>query len=75
MEEMKNFEVVTLEDGIKYIVAHEIDNYLLLINSEDETDFCIRKNVIENGKEYIESLDSDEEFDKAIKLFANFIKN
>ena len=73
MEEMKEFEVIILEDGIEYIIAHELENYVLLVNPKQEDDFCIRKNVVKDGKEYIESLDSDEEFDKALALFTEFL--
>ena len=69
---MKNYEVITLEDGIEYIVAQEINGYVLLLNPNDETDFCIRKSVKKDGQEYIESLDSDEEFDQALALFGKF---
>lgn len=68
-------EVITLENGTEYAIVKEIDNYVLLINPQDETDFCVRKNVVRDGKEFIESLDSDEEFDKAIALFAKFFQN
>ena len=68
-------EVITLEDGKEYAIVKEINNYVLLINPEDELDFCIRKNVIKDGKEFIESLDSDEEFDKALALFKDFLEN
>ena len=67
-------EVITLENGTEYAVAKEINNYLLLINPENPEDFCIRKNVIKEGKEFIESLDSDEEFDNALELFIDFIQ-
>lgn len=68
-------EVITLEDGIEYAIVKEINNYLLLINPENEEDFCIQKNTIKDGKEYIESLDSDEEFDNALLLFQDYFKN
>lgn len=68
-------EVITLENGIEYGIVQEINNYVLLVNLNDEKDYCIRKNVIRNGEEFIESLDSDEEFDIASKLFVDHFKN
>lgn len=67
-------EVITLEDGIEYAIVKEINEYVLLINPNEEGDFCIRKNVVRDGKEYIESLDSDEEFESALALFKDFLQ-
>lgn len=72
---MVELEVITLENGIEYAIAKEINNYVLLVNPENPKDFCIRKNVVKDGKEFIESLDSDEEFDTAMDLFVDFIQN
>ncbi|MBE6155414.1 MAG: DUF1292 domain-containing protein [Firmicutes bacterium] len=72
MEDAVELEVITLEDGIEYAVTKEINNYLLLVNPADQTDFCIRKKVFKDGNEYIESLDTDEEFNQAIALFQNY---
>lgn len=74
-DNLKEYEMITLEDGQEYAVAYEQDNYLLLVNPNDETDFCIRKNVVKDGQEFVESLDSDEEFDKALAMFAKFLEN
>ena len=71
MEETVELEYIFLENGKKYYITEEVNDYVLLVNAEDDEDFCIRKNVKhEDGKEYIESLDSYEEFDKAFLLFA-----
>ena len=68
-------EVVTLENGKEYGIIKEINNYVLLVNTENEADYCIYKNVIKDGEEFLESLDSNEEFDTAIQLFAEHFKN
>jgi len=68
-------EAITLENGVEYGIIKEINNYVLLVNPNDESDYCIRKNVNRNGQEYIESLDSDEEFEMALALFAKEFKN
>ena len=67
-------EVVTLENGKEYGIVKEINNYLLLVNPENELDYCIRKNVVKNGEEFIETLESDEDFDKALDLFSEYFK-
>lgn len=64
-----NFETVTLEDGITYAIVMEKENYLYLANIDNAEDFCIRKNVLRDGKEYIETLDNEQEFQKALALF------
>lgn len=70
MEDNVKLEYIILENGQKYYITEEKEGYVLLVNSENDDDFCIRKNVIkEDGKEYIVTLDSDEEFDKAMLLF------
>jgi hypothetical protein len=62
-------EIVKLENDKEYAIMRERQNYLYLVNTEDPEDICIRKNVVKNGVEFIESLDSKEEFDEALKLF------
>lgn len=69
MEEVK---VIDLEDGT-YIISDEISvngiKYVFLTNEKDMLDFCIRKVVINNNEEYIDYLDTDEEFDAAMQAF------
>lgn len=69
MEEVK---VIDLEDGT-YIISDEISingiRYVFLTNEKDMLDFCIRKVVINNNEEYIDYLDTDEEFDVAMQAF------
>lgn len=69
MEEVK---VIDLEDGT-YIISDEISingiKYVFLTNEKDMLDFCIRKVIINNNEEYIDYLDTDEEFDAAMQAF------
>ncbi len=69
MEEVK---VIDLEDGT-YIISDEISingiRYVFLTNEKDMLDFCIRKVIINNNEEYIDYLDTDEEFDAAMQAF------
>ena len=69
MEEVK---VIDLEDGT-YIISDEISingiRYVFLTNEKDMLDFCIRKVIINNNEEYIDYLDTDEEFDVAMQAF------
>ena len=65
---MIELEQVTLENGTTYAIAKEINNYVYLVNPQNELDFCIRKNVNRNGEQYIEPLDSEEEFQKALLI-------
>ena len=69
----EEIEVITLEDGLDYEVIDEIiengTKYIYLSNEENEKDFCIRKEIIEEGQEFIVGLDSKTEFDKALLYF------
>ena len=71
---MKEYNVVTLEDGNEYIEIDKINDngytYLVLSNSNNPNDFCIRKLVVEEGKEYIIGLNGDEEFDRIYEIFS-----
>ena len=65
--------IVTLEDDKEYIVVDAIVNnngkYLVLANKEKHRDICIRKVIVEDGKEYIEKLDTEEEFENVMNEF------
>ena len=65
---MIELEQVTLENGITYSVIKEKENYVYLMNPQDENDFCIRKNVIINGEEFLEGLDSEQELNYALSI-------
>ena len=71
---MEEIEVITLEDGKDYNVMDKLDQngftYLLLVNVDDDTDFCVRKEVIKEDKSYIAMLSSDEELQNVLKEFA-----
>lgn len=73
MEEVK---IIDLEDG-SYIISDEIilnnTKYIYLTKENDMMDFCIRKIVMENGEEFIDALDTEEEFDRAMQVFCKNI--
>ena len=64
---------VTLENGEEYMIISEVKKdeiiYLYLVNDNIDTDFCIRKVIKEDGKEYIVSLRDEEELKLALSLF------
>lgn len=72
MEE-KEYNVVTLDNGIEYTeIARLNDNnntYVLLSNLDDSEDFCIKKLIKNNNIEQVIALDSVSEFDKLLALF------
>ena len=72
MEE-KEYNVVVLEDGIEYAEVNKIKlngkTYIFLVNLKDDDDFCVRKLIKENGKEFFAGLDSNAEFDEVLKEF------
>lgn len=51
-----------------FVEIDRINNYLFLVNKDDMKDFCIRK--ISDNSDAIEPLSGDEEFNNALKLFA-----
>ncbi|MBE6156189.1 MAG: hypothetical protein E7161_00370 [Firmicutes bacterium] len=64
---------VTLENGREYIIVDAIINdngkYLVLASETNQFDHCVRKVIVEEGKEYITKLDTEEEFDEVMKDF------
>lgn len=66
---------VTDIDGKEYIELDTVEvkgsKYVYLVSTNDDKDFLINKTVLDNGKEYYESLESNEEFQIAL---LNFIK-
>lgn len=72
MEE-KEYNVVTLDNGIEYTEIARLNNnnntYVLLSNLDDSEDFCIKKLIKNNNIEQVIALDSVSEFDKLFALF------
>lgn len=72
---MEDVKVVTLENNIDYMVVDTISlndiEYLLLSNMENTLDFCIRIHTCIDETDYLEKLNSKEEFDKIFSLFIN----
>lgn len=64
---MKEYKVVTLENNIEYTVVDSLmysnKEYLLLVNMENKSDYCIRIHTNEKNKDYLEKLDSQGEFE------------
>lgn len=58
---------VTLEDGKDYMIIYALEvnnnNYVVLANNEDDKDILVRKVILENGEEYLVTLDNKQEFD------------
>ena len=75
---MREIEIIEL-DGKTYIVADEITiegiKYVYLSNEKDNLDFLIQKISIENDIEYLNKLDSAEEFNKALQVFTKKHQN
>lgn len=65
--------VITLEDGIDYIIFEAIEHnnkkYLFLANENDNDDICVRKVIEEEGKEYLIKLDDREEFEEVMNIY------
>lgn len=65
---------VTLENGVKYqiidIIKHDKIKYIYLMAIDNEEDICCRKEIVENNENILIGLDNEEEFNLALKLFA-----
>ena len=64
---------VVLEDNIEYLVVDKIKEkdfyYVYLVNSRDDADLVVRKEIIENDKRFLVGLDDEEELEKSLDLF------
>lgn len=68
-----NLEKVIIEEKTYLIIDRiEVQDkvYIYLVNSEDNEDFCIRKLILENDKEYYVGLNDNQEFDLALMYFS-----
>ncbi len=79
MDDIKEYDSVTLEDGEEYIILDEIDidgdRYVYLSNENDNHRFKVRKAKKVGNIEMFVGLDSDDEFDKAMLYFSKKHKN
>lgn len=70
----QELEFVTLEDEKQYAIIDEITEssttYVYLASITDETDFCIRKVVLEPTGKMLIGLKDDNEFDRALMYYA-----
>ena len=70
-------EVVTLNDGLDYVILDEItahsNVYVYLSNTEDSRNFCVRKKLQNSAGSLLIGLDDENEFNMAMKLY--FDKN
>ncbi len=66
-------ESIVLENGLEYVIVDEIkyldNNYLYLLNINNDKDFCIRKSIKENGNEIVKGLKDVSEYETALKLY------
>lgn len=57
----------------KYLVMDVIvdgtTKYVYFVNENDDTDFFVRKEIIDNEDKFLIGLDSDQEYTKAMQLF------
>ena len=75
---MEEVEYITL-NGIDYLIIESIkvneNTYEYLVNENEENDFFVRKLSIKADGNYFVNLDTDEEFDEAMKAFYEKHKN
>lgn len=57
----------------KYLVMDVIvdgtTKYVYFVNENDDTDFFVRKEIVDNEDKFLIGLDSDQEYTKAMQLF------
>ena len=70
---------VILEDNIEYIVVGKIHygncSFVYLLNSNDDEDLCVRKEIQKDGKCLLVGLSNKDEVDNALKLFVEQKQN
>lgn len=71
-------EVSVIEiDGKDYFIAKEFvikgTTYVHLVSETDPLDFMYRKITIEDGEEYLERLDSEQEFDLVVAYEQKYV--
>lgn len=75
MEEVKTI----ILDGIEYFVAEELilysNKYYYLVNTNDDKDIIFRKQLIENGEEYLVTLSSVDELARVMQEFTKKFQN
>lgn len=68
-----DINVITLEDGKDYLIIDTVEigdnKYFVLSSNDDEDNVVIRKIIFNNGEEYIDKLDSDDEYEDVMKCF------
>ena len=73
MNEEKEYNVITLENGIEYTEIDRINFnnncYVVLSNLDDPSDFCFRRLVNDNNQEYIVGLENREEFNNVLQAY------
>lgn len=78
MEE-KECNVVTLEDNIEYTelgqIKYNSNTYVVLADLENPKNYCVRKLEEENGNQFIIGIDTEEEFNNVMTLFAQKYTN
>lgn len=70
---MIDCESIILENGKKQIIVDKITKnditYIYMVAEDNEKEFCIKKQITDDGKKYIIPLKNSEEFDEALFLF------
>ena len=71
---MDTIETVKLEDNLDYYIVDEIKasetTYYYLVDEETGKSFRVRKLIKNEQGEFLNGLDNDDEFDKAMLLFS-----
>ncbi len=56
-------------EGKSFFLVTTIDKYMFFSNENEPSDFLVLKEIIDEGEEFIVSLDDDREYDKALSLY------
>lgn len=70
-----DIDVIRLENVMNYgiidTITHNDRNYLILLNTENDQDFCVRRVILKDNKEVVVKLDNQNEFEEIMNLFYN----
>lgn len=69
MIDNSSVEINEKKYNVSEVIEYKDFKYIYLTNEENIEDFCVRKQITEDDKNYLVGLDSEEELIEALKLY------
>ena len=74
MEENVEVDLIRLEDNCDYIILDTIinrGNKYLILGKNNTEEFCVRKIIVENNKEWLVKIESYDELEEIMSIYNN----